>query len=166
MTDLATKQAQMKRRIDKREKTAATTLRPMGRERPRLAERRYHSRCSLRIGKRPENAGSIRTKADSGSEEYRRRLCARKDFLSAHTVIEDEFISNLPTGESSPPEGEPFTYYLFATLVTRHQGKHAVREIATKYIHELHASDQEGIDDALLELVTRPGFSCTATVGI
>jgi hypothetical protein len=133
MTDLAMKQAQMKRRIEKREKTAATNLRPMGRGRPRLAERRYRSRCFTGIGKRPENCGNIRTEAYSGSEEYRRRLCARKDFLSAQPVIKDEFISNLPTGESSPPQGEPFTYYLFATLITQHQGKRAIREIKTKY---------------------------------
>ncbi len=165
MSDLEAKQAEMKRRI-KRAKTAKANIRPVGRTRPRLAERRHQSRCSLRIGERSENIGSIRTEARSGSEEYRRHLCARKDFVSTYTIIEDEFISNIPTGESSPPKGEPFTYYLFATLVTQHQGKHGVREIKTKYIHELHAPDQEGLDDALLELVTRPSFSCTATFGI
>lgn len=49
---------------------------------------------------------------------------------------------------------------MFCLLVTKHQGKHGIREIRIKYVHVLEASTQEAIDDALLDFLTSPDVEC------
>jgi hypothetical protein len=109
---------------------------------------------------RKEAGAFRRAKVRWGSEKYRQHLLERKDCLSAKTIIDDEFISNVPVGQSMPPTGEPWTYYVFALLVTRHAGKRGVREIGTKYLHAISGATQEEVDERLLDLLTTSGVEC------
>jgi hypothetical protein len=110
---------------------------------------------------RKEAGAFRRAQAYWGGEKYRQQLLERKDCLSAKTIIDDEFISNVPIGQSLPPKGKPWTYFVFALLVTRHAGKRGVREINTKYLQAISGTTQEEVDDQLLDLLTTPGVECS-----
>lgn len=161
---LKERQSQMKRRLQhgKTENATENRLHTVGWGRPRLAQRGRQSRRPARIIERPKDFRSVRAEADSGSEKHRECLLKRKDFISAKTVIDDQFISNIPTGHTKPSRGEPWTYYLFALLITKHQGKHGVHEIHTKYVEILSGPTEEAVTDKLEELITRPGVECSA----
>lgn len=89
----------------------------------------------------------------------RERILNRADLVSSVVLIDNDFVTNIPRGCNKPLAGEPIIYYMFATLVSRHRTKSGkIKEIRTKYIHELISPTQAGIDEALLELATRPGF--------
>jgi hypothetical protein len=75
--------------------------------------------------------------------------------------IEDEFITNIPAGESVPAAGEPWTYYMLARLVV-------VRSRDTmryRYVEVLQGETYELISEALLELITRPGVKWLESEG-
>ena len=62
-------------------------------------------------------------------------------------------MTNIPTDSEEPPQGEPWTYYLFAHLVIVRQ-----REIIRyRYIEVCQGGTYEAVAESLLELVTRPG---------
>lgn len=170
MKNLALLQSQMKQRIERRhhhEEATKDGIRVLGRPRQRtLAKSRRNACGGVRVCGKPENPRSLRADTPSGSEKHREHLCNRKDLISATTVVEQEFISNIPIGKRVPPEGEPWTYYLFAVLVTKHRAKHGEREIRTKYVHILTAPTQEAVDDLLLEFVTRPNVTCPGLIGV
>ena len=115
---------------------------------------------------RKEAGAFRRAKAHWGSEKYRQQLVERKDCLSAKTILDGEFISNVPIGQSLPPKGKPWTYFVFALLVTRHAGKRGVREINTKYLQAISGATQEEVDDQLLDLLTTPGVECSGLRGL
>jgi hypothetical protein len=157
--NLLARQAKMKARIQ-REKTANNRLHTMGWGQARLAQCRRQPRRPARIIERPKNFRSLRSEADSGSETHREHLLKRKDFISAKTIVDDTFLTNIPTGESAPPDGEQWEYYVFALLVTKHAGKRGPHEIHTKYIETLSGPTRDAVEEQLLELVTRPGIKC------
>jgi len=115
---------------------------------------------------RKEAGAFRRARAHWGCEKYRQQLLERKDCLSAKTMIDDEFISNVPIGQSLPPKGKPWTYYVFALLVTRHAGIRGVREINTKYLQAISGATQEEVDDRLLAWLATPGVECSGLRGL
>jgi hypothetical protein len=156
MKNLAEAQAKMKARIND-EKTASNRLPTVGWGRSGLAERQRRRGRPSRIIERPKDFRSLRTEAHSGGEKYREHLLKRKDFIAAKTIVDQEFLSNIPTGKKQPPKGEPWTYFIFALLVTQHRGKKGVEDIRTKYLEVLSADTRQEVDEKLLELITRPG---------
>jgi hypothetical protein len=159
--NLAAHQAAMKGRIE-REQTTESVVRVLGRRARTFSPRRREAGRLPGFGEQRKTVGSVRAEARSGGEEYRNRLCARKDFLSATTLIEDQFITNVPDGAKEPPIGQPWEYFMFALLITRHRGKRGVREIHTKYVEVLSGPTQHSVDEQLEELLTRPGVECPA----
>jgi hypothetical protein len=152
--NLAEAQLKMKRRITREKAAAKNTIRPLELRRRRpLADEWRNCRRITRSAVRRENRGSLCSDAASGGEKYRKRLRARQDFISETLEVEDEFITNVPIYESEPPSGEPWTYYMFTTAVIRLQ-KTTHRFVA---LVVLTGETKEAIDEALLELVTRPG---------
>jgi hypothetical protein len=165
-TSLVVRQQAMKARSE-HEKATRSALRALGRAdaRSAMAYGRRISERNARVCRGSKEGRHLRTKTDCNREKHREYLLLRQDFISAETLIEDQFITNIPAGDTKPTRGEPWVYYLFATLVTKHTGKRGDRSIRTRYIHTLQAETRDEVDDLLLELVTRPNVTVVGEHG-
>jgi hypothetical protein len=104
---------------------------------------------------RSEDGRSLRFDAARRSEKYRQRLRKRQDFLEEILEVEDEFVSNIPQGADAPPSGTPWIYYMFtADMVRLEKRTEVFRDVLV-----LRGDSRKEVNEALLELVTRPGVA-------
>jgi hypothetical protein len=154
-TNLYAAQLEMKRRLHGKKEAATNALREVGLFRPRAVvdrQRNCRGRSGVSVGR--EDRGYVRVEEESFGQKHRERLCSGKAVIAHWVEIEDGFVTNIPSGTDEPPVGEPWIYYMLARLVVV-QKTYTMRY---RYVEVLQGGTQETADEALLELVTRPGI--------
>lgn len=148
-------QLKMKRRLHGKKQAAPNAVCPVGLPRKRRALAPRQRNCRRFSGKRfgREDRGRVRIEGESFGQKHRERLCAGKAVVAHWIEVEDEFITNIPAGENEPT-GKPWIYYMLARLVI-------VRRKETsryRYVEVVQGETHDDVNDALLELITRPGI--------
>src|SRR5271165_1020121 len=101
--DLSVRQCAMKRRLQ--HEAAKNPVRSMGEAtagRRRIPSSRHRSRELIGKCQRREGGRSLRITESRFSEKHRQRLCSAKTIVAHWIEIEDQFITNIPKGESQP----------------------------------------------------------------